>query len=133
MTPNRMNPPALPNAAQLGYSQISVASAGRLAFVSGQVALTPALDAPPDTLVEQTGLAVENCMAALQSLGAAPRDIAMMRIYVVDLTPERMQELWPVVLEFLGGEMPSVTGIGVASLAAPAYQIEIEMTVSVPE
>lgn len=132
MSITRMNPAALPDAGQLGYSQISIAPAGRLAFVSGQVALTPTLDPPPEGLAEQTRLAVENCKAALQSLGATPRDIAMMRIYVVELTPERMQELWPAVLEFLGGEMPSVTGIGVAALAAAAYQIEIEMTVSLP-
>lgn len=132
MSISRMNPAVLPDAGQLGYSQISVVPAGRLAFVSGQVALTPDLAPPPPDLASQTRLAVENCKAALKSLGAAARDIAMMRIYVVNLTPERMQELWPPVLEFLDGEMPSVTGIGVASLAAPAYEIEIEMTVSVP-
>ncbi len=37
-----MNPAALPNTSNLGYSQISIANAGILAFVSGQVA--PAAD-----------------------------------------------------------------------------------------
>lgn len=31
----RVNPPALPDTGAAGYSQISIADAGRLAFVSG--------------------------------------------------------------------------------------------------
>ena len=128
----RMNPPALPDAGAMGYSQITIAEPGRLAFISGQVAWTPDGDPVPESLAAQAELVVRNARAALGAAGASPHDLVMIRAYVVDLTPERLEVLWPHVHALFDGAQPSVTGIGVAALAAPGLQLEIEMIVRLP-
>jgi len=128
----RLNPPSLPDATASGYSQISIAEPGRLAFVSGQVAETTAGDPPPATLAEQAAIAVANAGAALAAIGATAQDIAMARVYIVDLTPERLGALMPHLLAFFDGANPSLTGIGVAALASEGWQVELEMIVRVP-
>jgi len=129
----RLNPPSLPDAASIGYSQISIVESGRLAFVSGQVALNADGGPVPACLVEQTRMVAANARAALSAIGASPRDIAIARCYVTDLTPERLDRAFPVLLEMFDGAQPSVTGIGVAALAAPDFQIELELTVRLPD
>ena len=128
----RMNPPTLPDAGALGYSQITIAEPGRMAFISGQVAWRPDGEPAPETLAEQAELVVSNARAALAAAGASPQDLAMIRAYVVDLTPERLDVLWPYIHALFDGAQPSVTGIGVAALAAPGLQLEIEMIVRLP-
>lgn len=128
----RHNPASMPDAGSLGYSQISVVEPGRLAFVSGQVAWTPGGEPPPESLAEQAKLVFENANAALRELGATTHDLAMVRVFVTDLTPGRLEELMPLVVGWFDGAKPSLTGLGVAALAGPGLQLEIEMTVRVP-
>ena len=73
----RMNPPTLPDAGSIGYSQISVVEPGRLAFISGQVAVHADGSPAPDDLAGQAKLAAENVRKALEAAGAAPGDIVM--------------------------------------------------------
>lgn len=129
----RMNPPSLPDAGQVGYSQISIAQPGKLAFVSGQVAWTAAGSAVPGTLAEQTEIVVQNLQNALDALGATSHDIVQMRIFAVDLTPERQGVAMQPLGAFLNGAQPSLTGIGVSALASPELEVEIEMVVQVPD
>lgn len=129
----RLNPKGLPDAAALGYSQISIVETpGRIAYVSGQVAVRADGAEVPENLAEQTAIAAANAQSALEALGATPEDIAILRCFVVDLTPKAMEEAYPPLMAFLNGAQPSLTGIGVASLAAPELKIELEMTVRVP-
>lgn len=129
----RLNPPTLPDAGALGYSQISVAEPGRLAFISGQVAARPGGEAAPDSLTEQMAIVAANAKAALAAVGAGPQDIVMARVYMVDLTPERLEEVMPPLLAAFEGTQPSLTGIGVAALAGPDLQVEMELTVRLPD
>lgn len=129
----RLNPPSLPDPAAFGYSQISIVEPGRMAYVSGQVAWRRDGQPVPDDLKEQIKIATDNAKGALEALGAKPKDIVMARLFVVNLTPERLEALFPTLLEFFNGEAPSLTGIGVAALAAPELQVELEFTVRVPD
>ena len=128
----RMNPPTLPDAAKMGYSQISIVEPGRMAYVSGQVAWSPNGEPVPSDLVAQARIAATNAKAALDALGATSEDIAILRCFMTDLTPETLELAFPPILEMLGGAMPSITGVGVAALAAPDLKIELELTVRVP-
>ena len=128
----RLNPASLPGSTEMGYSQISIVAPGPMAYVSGQVAWHADGRPVPDGLAEQMDLACANARAALTALGAGPQDIALLRCYVTDLTPERLGQLMPGLLSFLDGAEPSLTGVGVAALAAPDLQVEIEMTVRLP-
>jgi len=135
MTPTivRMNPPTLPNAAEMGYSQISIVEPGRMAYVSGQVAWRPNGEPPPAGLAEQMKIVTANAKAALDALGATPQDIVIARCFVTDLTPARLELLFPPLLEMFDGAKPCITGVGVAALAAPDLQVELELTVRLPD
>ena len=50
---SRRNPPAMWDMASLGWSQISVAEPGRLAFLSGQIAATAGREGVPEDLAGQ--------------------------------------------------------------------------------
>lgn len=130
---SRLNPPTLPNAADLGYSQISVVEPGRMAYVSGQVASRPGDEAAPESLAEQMRIVALNAKAALDAVGASPHHVVIARVYVVALTPERLQALMPPFLATFEGAQPCVTGIGVAALAAPDLQVELELVVRLPD
>lgn len=125
----RLNPDTLPDAGAAGYSQISISEPGRIAFISGQVAWTRDGTPPPATLSDQAALVVRNAKAALQAIGASAADLLIVRVYLVDLTEDRLDQLWPHIHSLFDGEQPSLTGIGVAALASPGLQVEIEMTV----
>ena len=73
-----------------------------------------------------------NAKAALIAVDATPQDIVMARIYMVDLTPERLNEMIPHILAAFDGAKPSLTGVGVTALAAPDLQLEMELIVRIP-
>ena len=129
----RLNPPTLPNAGEMGYSQISIVEPGRMAYISGQVAWRPNGEAVPESLVEQMSIVLANVRAALAAVGAGPHDVVIARLYVVDLTPERLEEIMPGFLTAFEGAQPCVTGVGVQALAAPDLQVEMELVVRVPD
>lgn len=129
--PTRLNPATLPSTQELGYSQISIANSGRLAFVSGQVAMVAGASVPPG-MVDQTDVVLGNLSEALHALSATPHDIVKLRIYAIDMSQTGIAALMEKVGHFLQGARPSLTGIGVAALAAPDYLIEIEMVVQMP-
>lgn len=131
-TITRMNPKALPDAGKVGYSQISIAEPGRLAFVSGQVAWRAESGVVPGSLAEQTAVVIENLQGALTAIGAEPHHIVQMRAYLTDLRTETLETVMGQLAVFLDGTQPSLTGIGVAALAVPELQIEVEMVVQVP-
>lgn len=127
----RLNPATLPDASAFGHSQITIVEPSRLAFISGQVAWQPGGAPVPSDFGQQAELVIANAKSALEAVGATTADLVMVRIYVVDLTPERMQVLMPIVVNFLDGALPSLTGVGVAALASPDLQLEIEMVARV--
>lgn len=128
----RLNPTSMPDAGAVGYSQISIVESGKLAFVSGQVAWTSSGEPAPSGLAEQAKLVLENAGAALRELNVSTHDIAMVRVFMIDLSPERLDVLMPLLNEWFDGAKPSLTGVGVAALAAPDLQLEMEMTVRLP-
>lgn len=128
----RLNPPTMPNSVQMGYSQISIVEPGRMAYVSGQVAVPPDGGPVPAGLGEQVRLAAANARAALDALGATPADIVILRCFMTDLNAETLAEVFPAVVEFFDGAMPCLTGVGVAALAGADLKVELELTVRLP-
>jgi len=129
---SRRNPPTMWNMASLGWSHISVAEPGRLAFVSGQVAVTPGSTDVPEDLASQAKLATSSLTAALEELEASPDDIVMLRVYVVNATSEAFGQAVNPLRKLLGDAMPSITTISVQALYKPEIKVEIEMVVRLP-
>jgi enamine deaminase RidA (YjgF/YER057c/UK114 family) len=125
----RINPKTLPNAGDMGYSQISIVEPGRMAYISGQVAWQSNNEPVPQDLVEQMKVVAKNARSALDAIGASPENVVIARVYLVDLTPERLEQLMPPFLATFEGAQPCVTGVGVAALAAPDLQVEMELVV----
>jgi enamine deaminase RidA (YjgF/YER057c/UK114 family) len=128
----RRNPPTMWDMASLGYSQISVAEPGRLAFLSGQIAAAPGGEEVPEDIAGQAKIATASLGAALEELGASARDIIMLRVYVVDATTETFGQALTPLRALFGKAMPSITTIGVQALYRPEIKVEIEMVVRVP-
>lgn len=128
---DRVNPPALPDAGKVGYSQISIAHPAPLAFISGQVAWRADGAPAPASLAEQTSIVVAHLQGALDALQASTDDIVQMRIYMTDLHAQTQEIAMAQIIRFLDGAQPSLTGIGVQALAGPDLQIEVEMVVQV--
>ena len=118
--------------ASVGYSQISVAEPGRLAFLSGQIAATPGSEDVPKDLAGQAMLATASLAAALKELEASAQDIVMLRVYVVNATSEAFGQAVTPLRELYGDAMPSITTIGVQALYKPEIKVEIEMVVRLP-
>ncbi len=129
---SRRNPPTMWDMASVGFSHISVAEPGRLAFPSGQIAATPGSEDVPEDLAGQAKLATASLAAALKELEAAAQDIVMLRVYVVNATGEAFGQAVTPLRELLGDAMPSITTIGVQALYKPEIKVEIEMAVRLP-
>ena len=126
------NPSFLWDMSAGGFSQISLAEAGRLAFLSGQVAGAPDGAPMPPDLPSQAQIVAANLKKTLTELGASANDIVMVRVYVVNATTDRFQQALTALRDaFIGGK-PSITTIGVQALYTPGYQLEVEMVVRVP-
>jgi enamine deaminase RidA (YjgF/YER057c/UK114 family) len=129
---SRRNPPTMWDMASLGYSHISVAEPGRLAFLSGQIALTRGSEDVPEDLAGQAKLATASLAAALEELEATAQDIVMLRVYVVNATSEAFGQAVTPLRELFGAAMPSITTIGVQSLYKAEIKVEMEMVVRLP-
>ncbi len=129
----RLIPDGLPDSSKYGHSQVTIAEPGRMAYISGQVAWSPDSPDVPGDLAGQAALVVRNARTALAAAGAAPKDVVMARVYVTDLTPARIGEAMPHLEDLFGNTLPSLTGIGVAALAGPDLQIELELIARLPD
>lgn len=128
----RLNPSTLPDTSAIGYSQIVSVEPGRLAFVSGQVGSSEDGTVPKGLAAQATNVALK-LRAALNALGATPKDVAIIRIYAVDLSDGWLAEAMPPLMAVFDGVAPALTGVGVQALAGANLKIEVEMTVRLPD
>ncbi len=113
-----------------GFSHVALATGGRLAFIAGQLALSPDFQIiGGEDLAEQTKAATRNLGIALDSIGATFDDVVRRTIYTTQ--PTEYEIITAAIEEVQGStEHPAQTIIGVTGLALPGLVIEIEATVS---
>lgn len=121
----RLNPPNLYDGSAFGMSQASVDTSG-LVFISGQVAWDEQARTVGDTHAAQAQKALDNLQLALAAAGSDWDHVLALRLYVRGEVSEHLEALAPILAARLGAHRPSLTGIGVASLAARDLLIEIE-------
>jgi len=124
INPETMHPP-------VGYTHIVEVQPGRIAYISGQVAINPAGELVGEgDIVAQARQVFQNLKSALAALGADFEDVIKINYYAVDAT--RLAEIRQVRSEFLKGPSPASTFVMVKGLVLPTLLIEIEAVVALP-
>jgi enamine deaminase RidA (YjgF/YER057c/UK114 family) len=125
MALERINPEDLPTPQT--YTQVIVATGGRLVFVAGQVAEDDQGNVVgPGDLPVQAHRAFDNVGRALAGARARPDQVAKITIFVVDYRHEHLPAIEAARVELFHGHKPVDTLIGVQTLAHPGCLIEIE-------
>lgn len=113
---------------QFRFSQAwRVDGAGLVVFISGQIPL----DADGGLVGEgdfeaQTRQVFENLGAVLEAAGGSFDSVVKLTVFVTDVA--KLPDFRRVKEEFIPGPQPASTALGVAALAFPALQIELEAT-----
>ena len=128
MTRETCNPETLFNSVEYGFSQIAIATPGKMVFISGQVAWDENLNlVGKDNLEEQTQKAIDNLTLAIEAAGGTIENIMMLRIYLVDYQQADGAVISSVLRRNCGNKNPPAsTWLNVKGLANPDFLIEIE-------
>ncbi|MFQ5984878.1 MAG: RidA family protein [Alphaproteobacteria bacterium] len=129
MSVTLVQPDRLHDTQKVGYSHAFLA-AGRLLFVSGQVALDGQgrLVGPGD-VEAQTVQAFENLRVVLEEAGAGFSDLARLNVYITD--PRFTEPYRRIRRRYLREPFPASTLVVVAGLADPDWLIEIEAVAAI--
>lgn len=124
----RINPDALFKLD--AFTQIvTTSNAGRVAYIAGQGAFDANFTlVGPGDLHAQTVQAFLNLRAAVESLGGTVEQIVSTTMFIVDLTPEKVEIFSRAMNEALDGQPfpPNASSmIGVQGLAADGMLVEI--------
>ena len=117
------NPPNVHQPIAAYTHQIEVKGPERLLILSGQVGRTED-GAVPDDPIEQLGIALENLTRNLQAANMNVNDILKLTIYLVGESDAAKRR--EAISAKLKGHKPCMTLLFVASLASPAYKVEID-------
>lgn len=123
----------VPGVTDPGVPHVSVATGSRTLYLSGCVGSMPDGTPAGDTLRAQVTQAFRNISTVLASQGATWADIAKSTVYVVDYTPEKLEDIFGGVEDFVvgGGDMPGLpsgTLAGVSALFEPWALVEVDVT-----
>jgi enamine deaminase RidA (YjgF/YER057c/UK114 family) len=128
-TPLIVNPASLPDPTAHGYSTAVVTPAlGRLAFISGQGGQDASGAFAPDFGTQVTQ-AYANLVAVLQALGAEPRQVVKLTLFVVNHDMSRLGPLTQAVQRIFGKTPPAQTLVPVPKLALDAMLFEVEAVI----
>jgi len=126
------HPSDLFDARRYGFAQTVSVPAGRLVFVSGQVAWDADERLLATDLAGQAVAAMRNLERALAPAGAQLHDVTALRIYIVGNPADTSGVSDALRASFPAGEGPAATWIHVAGLEGDGLLIEIEATAVVP-
>ena len=123
-----INPPALFDSLQYGFSQIVTVSGGKTVYLSGQVAWDEDRQiVGPGDLQAQTRQTLENIKTAMEAAGGQLSDVVSMRIYIVEEALEESRHISEaLVTYFPRSAAPATTWIGIRALANEDFLVEIE-------
>ena len=126
-----LNPKGLSKPA--GFTQVVVAPAGKLVYVSGQVPVNVSGDVVgKGDFRAQVTQVMENLKTALAAAGATMTDVIKLDYYVVNLKPDQVSVIREVRAKYLSAEHPPAgTLVGVTALVREDYMIEIEAEAAV--
>ena len=126
MTRESLNPASL--SAPTGYTHVVVVSPGKVAYISGQVALNAKGEVVgAGDLRAQAAQVYANLKIALSAVGASFNDVIKLHTYVVNLQAEHAAILREVRQSMIAqATPPASTLVGVTALARKEFMIEVE-------
>lgn len=124
-----VNPSKLGDPTPNGYSTAVIAPAGaRVAYISGQGGFDAKGALSPD-FAAQVKQAYANLQTALDGVGAEPRHVAKLTVFVVDHDMSKLGVLTQAVTAMFGGAPPAQTLVPVPKLAVDPMLFEVEAVV----
>ncbi|GAB2822525.1 RidA family protein [Lentzea nigeriaca] len=118
-----------------GYAH-AVTVTGKIAFVSGQVAIdAQGCAVGVDDLAAQTRQALRNLHHVIRSLGADWSDVVKFTWYVLDASEvQTIRDVRDEILRPALGDVhnPASTLVQVAALFGPEFLVEVEAVVAIP-
>jgi enamine deaminase RidA (YjgF/YER057c/UK114 family) len=111
---------------RFGFSQAwRVAGAQAIVFVSGQGPISTDVElVGVGDFEAQTRQVFENLRTVLEQSGASLEDIVKITVYLTDMST--LRDFGRIKADFIPGDQPASTAIGVTSLALPGMTIEVE-------
>ena len=128
-----INPQELYDGSAFGMSQAVCDNASNLVFISGQVDWDREYQISETSVEGQTKKALNNLNIALVAANSSVDNLLQLRIYIRGEFGDYIDEIAPILANFLGESRPAMTGIGVASLASPEILVEIEAVAKVDQ
>jgi len=128
LTRHALTPASVFDSTQFGFSQAVTTDGGTTIHVSGQVGWDPDSGVVGPDLASQLDGALRNLALVLDAASAHLRDVASLRIYVVE---EAAGDLAPIrvgLQRYFPSDPPAATWLVVNRLADPAMLIEVEAT-----
>jgi enamine deaminase RidA (YjgF/YER057c/UK114 family) len=126
MTHTTTNPAGLHDPVGFGYSHLASAPAPDLVFVAGQYASGPDGTVTSADFAEQVERSFTNLGIALAAEGLGFEHVVRLGTYIVDHDEARLDALLRVVTRIWGEHPPAQTLLGVARLALPDMQFEVD-------
>ncbi|MGT2427390.1 RidA family protein [Amnibacterium kyonggiense] len=128
-----VEPAGLPTAVPYAYAAV-VAAGARLVLLSGACPLDAAgRTVAPGDVPGQAAVCVENMLVALAAAGAAPEDVAFVRVLVASTSRDDLAAAWEVVHRAFDPHEPPGTLQGVTVLGWPDQLVEVEVVAAIQE
>ncbi|HSF85863.1 MAG TPA: RidA family protein [Acidimicrobiia bacterium] len=127
-----INPAAVFDSVQFGFSQAVVTEGGRTIRISGQVGWDAERRLAGEDLESQLAAAMGNLDAVLAAAGATLAHVASLRIYVVEAAAADLAPVGRVLRRSFPTDPPAATWLVVRGLADPGLLVEVEAAAVVP-
>jgi len=127
MAIDHINPPGV--STPTGYTHVVRADVGRIAFISGQVAIDAnGQIVGPGDLAAQAAQVFENLKTCLAAVGATFENVVKTTTFVVNYRPENRPLIAEARAKYLPPDgPPASTLVGVPALARPDFLLEVEV------
>lgn len=127
MTHNFTNPPALHDPTPMGYSHSArVPKDAELVLISGQYGSNVDGGMDSQDFAAQVERAFDNVRTALAAHNLDLSSVVQLRTYIVGCEGPKLGILGQALAKRWGTELPTHTLLGVASLASPDMQFEVD-------
>jgi 2-iminobutanoate/2-iminopropanoate deaminase len=128
-----VNPPQRYDGKPHGLSHAVTDTRCGIVYISGQVDWDMNYQVSSHTVEGQLKNVLNNLTIVLDAAGSSVENLLNLRIYIRGELGEFIEEIAPILAQFLADSRPALTGIGVASLASPETLVEIEATAALQE